>query len=68
MYAKRSIAMTKKVKNGCSSHKVTLYRYERTYKAGDTIVIETDSKKFLDKAKKEYAKHRKTKKAKKKPS
>ena len=62
--------MTKKAKieNGCYSQKVTLYRYERTYKAGDTIVIETDSKEFLDKAKKEYAKYRKTKKVKKKPS
>ena len=48
-----------------TKQRVTLYKFERTYKAGDTIVIETDSKEYLNQAKKEYAINRKHKKIKK---
>jgi ribonuclease HI len=48
--------------------RVMLYHYDKKYKAGDRITIETDSKKYLDQAKKDYASRRKNKKIKKKPS
>ena len=54
------------MKNGCHSRRVILYKYHKKYKAGDTIVIETDSKEYLQQAKKEYALKRKTKKTKRK--
>jgi hypothetical protein len=51
-----------------TSMRVMLYHYDKKYKAGDRITIETDSKKYLDQAKKDYASRRKNKKIKKKPS
>ncbi len=45
--------------NGYGSYRVKLHKWEKKYKAGDTITIETDSKKYLQQAKKEYARKRK---------
>lgn len=46
------------------SYKVKLYKWRKKYKAGDIIVIETDSSEYLQQAKKEYAINRKHKKTK----
>ena len=53
------------MENNYGSKKILIYKWKKTYKAGDTILIETDSKKYLDKARKEYALRRKNKKTKK---
>ncbi len=45
--------------NGYGSYKIKLYKWEKKYKAGDIIAIETDSKEYLQQAKKEYARKRK---------
>lgn len=44
---------------GHGSYKVKLYRWKKKYKAGDIIGIETDSREYLQQAKKEYARKRK---------